>query len=236
MTMGVRTLIDKPVDITRKRDDWMEATLDWIGASLQDNPRVTGNPAVRREALLALDDVLHFVQAPHIAPVQRFFGQHMGRALEEIQRTSVAEGADIWKLYNHAFVVRTPSHTLCFGFFRGIHDMIVPLEQIEALSAVVDAHFISHEHGDHLDLEMVTWMLGAGRPVVMPPAVAEAWKEHGILSRVCHVREGAIRVGDLEVTVLPGHQTVGDSGWGGLCGPDAVWGGRGGTGGVLGAG
>jgi hypothetical protein len=50
--------------------------------------------------------------------LEEFFQRRMAQAAAEIGRTRVERGAVIWKLYDHAFVVRTRTVTLGFDLAR----------------------------------------------------------------------------------------------------------------------
>ena len=43
----------------------------------------------------------------------------MKEAIDEIEQTEILDGARIWKLYNHGFIIRTRSVTVGFDLVRG---------------------------------------------------------------------------------------------------------------------
>ena len=91
-----------------------EALLSQANEVFYKYPPNWPEPEARRSALLLLDGVLHDVYAPKRPPVQQFFKTRMRKAIEEIERSEVTDGARIWKLYDHGFVIRTESVTIGF--------------------------------------------------------------------------------------------------------------------------
>ena len=180
-------------------------------------------PLERRMALLLIDGVLHDVYAPQRPPVQEFFHARLQHALHQIEDTSVDEGAVIWKLYNHGFIVRTATVTFAFDLVRAysvrarssrepIEGFVLGDDLMEALVRQCDALFISHRHRDHAD----QWVAGAfieqGKPVVAPP---EVWEGKPIHQQIVHLEREAHTVQslpiqngqiDLGAVVYPGHQ------------------------------
>mgnify|MGYP001205353268 FL=1 len=183
---------------------------------LEQSPPALPEPAQRRTALLLLDAVLHDADAPKRAPVQEFFQRRMAQAVLEIEQTRVERGAIIWKLYDHAFVVRTRTVTLAFDLTRahsaGVAEFAMPDALAARFASPCDALFISHLHGDHADDWVAQQFISQGKPVVVP---AELWSDmpfHGKLrhlsanSNQTHalpVQEGRQT---LDVVVFPGHQ------------------------------
>ena len=85
------------------------------------------------------------------------------KAVLEIQNEVVTEGATIWLIYNHGFVVKTP--TVCFGF--DLFDYFDTSEFLQ-LGDLLDVLFISHVHKDHWSVKLVVEMNKLGKPVVGP--------------------------------------------------------------------
>jgi len=192
------------------------ALLGLVNETLVAYPPQQPEPEVRRLALLMLDGVLHDVYAPYRPPVQQFFHTRMDQALGEIETTSVDEGARIWKLYNHGFVVRTATVTIGFDLIRG-HSVRAEGFALEddIMARVVrqcDALFISHRHGDHADEWVAQAFIDQGKPVVAPP---EIWVGKPIHSKITHFKREAhtlhplpVQNGlhELRVVLYPGHQ------------------------------
>jgi len=208
------------------------AVLAQVNETLDRLPPQLPEPRERRLALLLLDAVLHDVYAPNRPPVQDFYHARIRHAVDEMENTRVHQGAMIWKLYNHGFVVRTPTVTIAFDLYRGsagfrVQDAeggrtIVPApgfplpdELANRLVGECDVLFISHRHGDHADERFAQAFLAQGKPVVAPPDVFEGSL---IRDRITHLKREAhvlqrlpIDNGarELEVVVYPGQQYQG---------------------------
>jgi L-ascorbate metabolism protein UlaG (beta-lactamase superfamily) len=205
-----------------------EVFLAEISLSLANCPPAVPEPRERTLALRLLDAVLHDTHSPNRIPVQRFFHERMERAISEIETQIPNEGMQIWKLYNHGFVVRTKSVTVGFDLHRGAARFrwdgpegrkTVPCPDFPIADALAqrlvkqcDVLFISHEHRDHADAGIAGMFLDQGKPVVAPESALRDELFHGKIThmkREAHtVKELPIRNGatSLKVVVYPGHQ------------------------------
>ena len=197
-------------------DNQAEALLSQASEVFSDYPPNWPEPAARRSALLLLDGVFHDVYAPQRPPVQLFFKTRMRKAVEEIEQTEITNGARIWKLYDHGFVIRTKTATIGFDLIRGksarAEGFLISKDYMDRLIKQCDVLFISHYHGDHAEEWVAQSFIDQGKPVVAPP---EVWKDKSInkfithLERVPHtVQTLPVQGGKqiLEVIVYPGHQ------------------------------
>jgi hypothetical protein len=95
-------------------DEWIGRSLQWVNYVLETyRPSIPEHP-LRRAALIRLDDILHIESAPRKEIVQKFFRDRMERVIVEIENTRVTSGIRVWKLYNHGFLVRTPTVSFTF--------------------------------------------------------------------------------------------------------------------------
>lgn len=119
---------------------------------------------------MVLDGPLHVKEANRYQSVKALFDAQTQRAITEIENTRVTSGVRVWKLYNHGFVVRTPSVTLGFDLVRGWYDgtRTVGLsdEWANRLINQIDVLTLSHPHGDHADAVMRDFAFAHGVPVV----------------------------------------------------------------------
>jgi len=155
-------------------DEWIERSLGWVDEILQKYPPDIPEHPVRRAALIRLDDILHIESAPAHPLVQRFFLETMKRTVRAIEQTQVTEGMRIWKLYNHGFLVRTPSVSFVFDFVPGpprTEGFGLDHELLTRIADQADAAFISHRHSDHANREVARLFLGKGKPVIAPPGL-----------------------------------------------------------------
>jgi len=193
-----------------------QETLNLVSQVLALYPPRLRESLPRCSALMMIDLVLHDPAAPKRPPVQAFFHSRMESAAKAIESTRVSEGAVIWKLYDHGFVVRTPSVTFGFDLIRGYSARAkgfpVADEVLGRIARQCDALFISHLHPDHADPWVARAFLDQGKPVLAPP---EVWKSQPIHRKITHparqadkIQTVAIQHGkrELKVIVYPGHQ------------------------------
>jgi L-ascorbate metabolism protein UlaG (beta-lactamase superfamily) len=213
-------LIDPTLNQTENQflNNQAEALLDQASNVLLDYPPNWPEPAARQSALLLLDGVLHDVYAPYRPPVQEFFKARLKKAIDEIEQTEITDGARIWKLYNHGFIVRTNSVTVGFDLVRGksvrVEEFSIENDDMGRLINQCDVLFISHYHGDHAEEWVAQSFIDQGKPVVAPPGI---WKDKSIhahithLERVPHTEQMLTIQGGqqkLKVVIYPGHQGV----------------------------
>jgi len=193
-----------------------EALLNQANEVLEQYRPDWPEPPARQSALLLIDGVMHDVYAPHRPPVQAFFKNRMQKAIEEIEQTKVGEGARIWKMYDHGFVIRTKSVTLGFDLIRGessrAEGFPIDKEEMARLIQQCDVLFISHQHRDHADEWVLQSFIDQGKPVVAP---ADFWQDKSIfksithLERIPHTAQTLTVQGGrqkLKVVIYPGHQ------------------------------
>jgi L-ascorbate metabolism protein UlaG (beta-lactamase superfamily) len=204
-----------PPELLDAPDEWIDRSLQWVESILEQYP--PGNPEtpVRRAALIRLDDILHIKSAPAKPLVQQYYRMRMERAVTEIEHTRVAEGMRIWKLYNHGFLVRTPTVSFTFDIVPGTREpgFNIPKELLERLVNQSDATFISHLHGDHANQEVARLFLANHKPVIAPEGL---WADVPELAdKLTYPKRSVSEVHDirlqngaqtLNVVSYPGHQ------------------------------
>ncbi len=202
-------------DIDGFLDRQSQAALDVIGELLKRFPPSLDEPLERQAAMMLLDTVLHDEKAPHRAPVQEFFRQRMNLLVNELETEKVTSGADVWKLYDHGFIVRTPAVTLMFDFTRaysaGDESFAIPDEIAARILKQCDVLFITHRHGDHADPWVAEEFLKTGKPVIAPNSVFPDGSFSENLTRLDRSVDikHALTLSEeisVEVVVYPGHQ------------------------------
>lgn len=196
-------------------NEWIDRSLQWVDYILAHYPPSLPEHPLRRAALIRLDDVLHIESAPRKEIVQRYYRARMERVIAEIEKTKVESGMRVWKLYNHGFLVRTPTVSFTFDLVPGTRQpgFAIPPDVLARLAAQTDATFISHLHGDHANREVARLLLAAGKPVVSPEGL---WKdEPEFATKLTYPRRSVetvhpipVRGGSqtLRVVAFPGHQ------------------------------
>ncbi|MDZ4802820.1 MAG: hypothetical protein SGI92_32060 [Bryobacteraceae bacterium] len=197
-------------------DEWIERSFGWVDDMLRRFPPSLPEHPVRRAALIRLDDILHIGSAPQKPVVQSYFKRRMEAAIAEIEATRVTRGARIWKLYNHGFLVRTPTVSWTYDIVPGpprIDGFRISPEQVVRLAAQSDATFISHLHNDHANEEVAAAFLERGKPAVAPEGL---WKENAAFAtKLTYPKRSTTELTKLpvqkgaqvlEVVAYPGHQ------------------------------
>jgi hypothetical protein len=149
-----------------------KVSLKLVNEVLKSFPPAVKEPIERKMAFLLIDNVLHEENAVNRQAVQDFLRIRIGKAIDEIRNEKVTAGAVIWKLYNHAFVVKTPSVTIGFDIQRGVPGVAgftLSDELTLPLINQIDVLFISHIHRDHADSRVAEQFLLQNKPVITPP-------------------------------------------------------------------
>jgi len=192
-----------------------KVTLKLVNDALLIHPPSLNDDEIRKLAFMMIDNVLHEEKAAFRPAVQDFFKARFRNAVSEIINEKVDKGAVVWKLYNHAFVVKTKSVTIGFDIQRGVtgvEDFRIPEELISELAEVVDILFISHYHNDHADEWVAGEFLKRNKPVVTAP---EIFSKADIYNKIIHPERAVGKLQEitlpstgkkLELVVYPGHQ------------------------------
>ncbi len=196
-------------------DNQDEALLNQANKVFSDYPPTWPEPSARRSALMLLDAVFYDAYSQHRAPVQLFFKTRIKKAIEEIEQAEIVNGVRIWKLYNHAFVIRTKTVTIAFDLTGGesarAEGFQISDDDIERLIKQCDVLFISHFLADHAQERVAQSFINQGKPVVAPP---DGWKNKPIFESITHLErvanltqtlpvQGGKQV--LKIIIYPGH-------------------------------
>ena len=167
------------IDPDKKTDWWddidgfmnqqAKITLGLVNEALNIDPPAIQESLMRKMALTMIDNVMHDEKAAYRPAVQQFFQIRIKNAIEEITKKKVTEGAVIWKMYNHSFVIKTSSITIGFDIQRGLRNVegfTLSKDLMEKLVDAVDILFITHIHGDHADELVAEMFLTKNKPVV----------------------------------------------------------------------
>lgn len=203
-------------DIPGFMNEQHQHSLAAVEALLERYPPAAEESLERRAALLLLDNVLHEEGAPDREGVQHFFLDRTKNVAAALHEKHLPEGARIWKLYNHGFIVRTASVTIAFDIVSLTHlrkdDFVIPDNVLEDIAEQCDVMFISHFHNDHADPRVAEIFVGKGKPVIVPEVL---WRDQpfseGLVRLATEapteqsltIREGTV---PLKVINYPGHQ------------------------------
>jgi len=192
----------------------VQSELREIEATLAGSPPGLDLSPQRRSALMALDSIMRDPDASDRTAVQQFFHARIEHAVAEMARTQPESGATVWHIYNHGFVVRTRSVTLCFDLVRPryLGEFALPRRLMERVIDACDVLFVSHVHTDHAERFVADTVIKKGKPVVAPEQVSYPELLDSKVTRLARdgatlhalwVRDHSVK---LEVVVYPGHQ------------------------------
>jgi len=169
----------------------------------------------RKFALFAMDALLHDVRLDNTKALTDYVETRFLHVLEKLEKEKVGVNEiRIHKLFNHGYIIKTPSVTIGFDIFRGgrPQNPFVSDAVVQTLVDRCDILFISHEHGDHADKFVAQIFCDQNKTVVAPPGV---WENESMSSKIKYLRgEGVItekisipaKNAELTVKVFPGHQ------------------------------
>lgn len=141
-----------------------------IRQNLINQPPNEGDFEVRRESILDLDQYLLVENVASNADIKDFYESMMDKVADEFAQSYSAR-ADIWILYNHGFLVKTPDIVIAFDIVHAPYAWTsyrLPAGLIDA----IDILFVSHIHGDHLDSRVTNRVLDNGKYVVVPQEIS----------------------------------------------------------------
>lgn len=201
---------------------WVRPIFDAAALALAENPPAHPPSPERQAALMLLDGPLHLVDANRFRSTCDFLVNRVTRAIEAMEQTTVTRGAVLWKLYNHGFVLRTPTVTLGMDLVRGWRlaedgEEYYGLSPawVERLVAQVDLVTITHNHDDHYDKLVRDCALQRGIPIVLEAAIFPDLPAQPMVDRPCHsptsVQPASLSIPTgkgqpLYLSVYPGHQ------------------------------
>lgn len=168
-------------------------------------PTLDGSNAARSATILQWDGLLWATDETQPTPpdIVQFYAARMARVAREIQQP-VASGLRIWQMYNHGFIVKTPTVTFAFDLVDGKSSWNSPAWTVRLSDEIldrIDVLFVTHEHGDHYDeTERIPAAIKARGGAVVYPALSAA------RANVTHaVRAGQqLTLGGLSVRAWPG--------------------------------
>ena len=191
--------------------------LDLVNEALDQNPpsikpNLSGKRAlkpnlVRKQALYMLDAVLHDTRYDGSDLIKDFLASRVDRVLSDLEKPmNKNERVKIYKIYNDGFVIRSREVTIAVDLC-GKSGTLIADEQMRRLVAYCEALFITHNHSDHCDDNVVSMFTVDEKPVY---AIANyVTTDEGVsLIRWDKPKEMKVQFTDCEVKVkvFPGHQ------------------------------
>ncbi|MDR0750240.1 MAG: MBL fold metallo-hydrolase [Tannerellaceae bacterium] len=179
---------------------------------LDAHPPIPEAGIERRLALSALDALLH---DPRLDNGEAFYGymKCVGQRLADaLEKGRPKRGIRFFRVYNHGFIVQTPSITIGIDLFRGGSRTRPFLNDSLILSLVsqCDILFVTHAHGDHADPDVAKMFCEQNKPVIVPPGLWENVSPHIKSVRGASMTTETVGLPgtntQLTFHVFPGHQ------------------------------
>lgn len=129
----------------------LKKSMDDIAKRLDEKPpSVSAANTARVGVITELDTILWDTDETKETPKEiiEFYEARVKKVAAEIEQP-VTQGLRIWNMYNHGFIVKTPTRVFAFDLIHGKGGWTTEIP-VSILSKI-DVLFISHEHGDHYD-------------------------------------------------------------------------------------
>lgn len=179
--------------------------LSLINETLNEFPPTTEKCTARKSALYNLDAILHNTAFDKSDILQQYIKTRILSVVEDLDKP-LTENLKIYKIYNDGFLLRTKSLTVAVDL-DGRQGQIVNDSLMNLLVNRSDILFISHNHSDHGDVNVVNMFQAQGKQVYAPD---EFWPENEKINHIWFDKGKdltmKVRNQKLKVRVYPGHQ------------------------------
>lgn len=172
-------------------------------------PSADGQNSARSAAITTFDTRLWATDETQATPadIVDYYTVRMARVSAELA-LPVSKGFRVWAMYNHGFIVKTPTTTLAFDLVEGKAAWNGPAWSVklpQALLDQIDVLMVSHEHGDHYDeTERIPAAIKARGGAVLYPATGLARANTTLLM----ADRQTVQVRDLAITSYVGEHNV----------------------------
>lgn len=186
--------------------------------SLTKSPPSIPMTTARKAALNSLDSWLSRPLSNYDDTVIAYYRSVVDRAIEKIKTEKIKSGVRIFQLYSSSILVQTPETVFAFDLDQGPNrdsdskhqnQFNLTNEQIKQLASLIDISFHTHEHDDHIDLQLTEALLNAGKTVVTTQSNKILFGEKPWVNQlkvIDQTLENPIQIGPLKVDVLRDHQ------------------------------
>jgi L-ascorbate metabolism protein UlaG (beta-lactamase superfamily) len=119
-------------------------------------PSAFGSNSARTAGIAEFEGLLFQIDPTQVTPrdVVQYYEARMARVLTEMDQP-VTTGFRVWAMFNHGFIVKTPTTTFAFDLIEGKTawaSAAWTVQLPQALLNQIDVLMVSHEHVDHWDL------------------------------------------------------------------------------------
>lgn len=204
----------EPLHYWKKPSEFMKEqtrqTFLLINNLLKESPPSVQLDNRRKSALLHLDWIFHDPRLDTVSLSEQFLNQQVREVVKDLGQP-VKKGVKVFKLYNHGFIVKSPTVTFAFDLTRAGQGDKKPMISDSLMDSVIrqcDVLFVSHFHGDHADGGVADLFLKNKKDVV---ATTGIWpnkkgvthlRSEEILKQKISLNSGK----QLDVTIMPGLQ------------------------------
>lgn len=194
---------------------------DGIWQALLDLPPSLEATAARQGAVEALDEWIGQPDSEESQERVAYYRRAVDRVIQTLQAERPKQGIRCFQLYSSSSIVQTPTCTFSIDLDQGPNEDLhqTPEEEgvsfcmrddeVAALADLIDYAFCTHEHGDHVDYELMRALVERGKTVVTTASAKEVWAgevwAEPIVTPEQTLGKG-LRIGVLEVNVLWDHQ------------------------------
>lgn len=174
------------------------ARLDSLAAALAAHPPILAADPAREQAFLGLDRFFEaavrpgqpFDLAKEPNEVWAWIDRRLRRALSAAEAAPGTAGElTVWQMYNMGLLCRSGKAVVGMDLIPVVPDAD---EFNRRVAALVDALFVTHQHGDHYSPGLVRACLAAGKPVFLPAPLAAELPSDPCLFPVGDFREAEV--------------------------------------------
>ncbi|MGO1650672.1 MAG: MBL fold metallo-hydrolase [Sphingobacterium sp.] len=209
------SLAQQPMHYWGKPAEFIEEqtrqTFELVQELIEESPPSTELSSIRKSALMHLDWIFHDPRLDTSRLTEQFLTRQIRNVVEGLQEP-VTTGVKVFKMYNHGFIVKSPTVTIAFDITRAGQGNKAPMISdalMDTIAQQCDVLFISHVHGDHADGGVADLFLKHNKDIVASSGI---WADKG--AGITHIRSEKVlhetislaSGKELEMTVMPGHQ------------------------------
>lgn len=184
-----------------------------VRKTLAANPPSTNPSEERQLALHTLDGIFHDTRLDATDAFPNILEAAAADILKQLKQARPATGIRISKLYNHGFIIETPSSIIGIDLVRGktadkkTHRQLISDALMAEIAGHLDILLVTHRHPDHADLFTAGQLAKRFRPVIAPTGLWENTSPN-----IIHLREAARdfslpgKNASLRIRAYPGYQ------------------------------
>jgi len=211
------TLAQQPLNYWQKPEtmiqDQASIIFEQVHKILDSHPPSTTANKERQLALFSIDALLHDNRLDNGTAFRDYIEKRYQNVVEKLGKEKPKTNETrIYRLYNHGFIVQTPSVTIGLDIIRGgqAANPFVSESLIRSVVDECDILFLSHAHADHTDKSVVQLFVDQQKDVIAPPGLLENLSPRIKYLRGNDVIKEQIQIPSkqqtLIVKVFPGHQ------------------------------